>query len=34
MAVDVKDAFILAKIAPTAKHMPPKLRRAIAVRVA
>jgi len=34
MAVDVKDAIVLAKIAPTAKHVPPKLRRIIAVRVA
>ena len=34
MAVDVKNAFVLAKIASAAKHMPPKLRRAIAVRVA
>ena len=33
MAVDIKDAFILAKIASAAKYMPPKLRRAIAVRV-
>ena len=34
MAVDVKDAFVLTKIASAAKHVPPKLRRAIAVRVA
>ena len=33
MAVDVIDAIVLAKIAPAAKHMLPKLRRAIAVRV-
>ena len=33
MAVDVKNAFVLAKIASAAKHVPPKLRRAIAVRV-
>ena len=31
MTVDVKNAFVLAKIASTAKHVPPKLRRAIAV---
>ena len=34
MTVDVKDAFVLAKIASAAKYMPPKLCRAIAVRVA
>lgn len=34
MAVDVKDAIVLAKIAPAAKYMPLKLCRAIAVRVA
>ena len=34
MTVDAKDAFVLAKIASAAKYMPPKLRRAIAVRVA
>ena len=31
MTVDVKDTFVLAKIAPAAKHMLPKLRRTIAV---
>ena len=34
MAVDVKDAIVLAKIAPAAKHVSPKLRRIIAVRAA
>ena len=34
MAVDIKDAFILAKIASASKYMPPELRPAIAVRVA
>jgi len=34
MTVDVKDAIVLAKIASTAKHVPPKLRRALAVRAA
>ena len=34
MTVDVKNAFVLAKIASAAKHMPPKLRRAIDMRVA
>ncbi len=32
MTVDVKDAIVLAKIAPAAKYVPPKLRRDIAVR--
>ena len=33
MAVNVKNAFVLAKIAPAAKYVPPKLRRTIAARV-
>ena len=34
MTIDVKDAIVLAKIAPAAKHVSPKLRRIIAVRAA